>query len=61
MFKGQFAAPAITSATPCVESLHDGMPDQWKQAQKLSTSDKNLYKKLAPSGYTWLETYLNGN
>jgi hypothetical protein len=44
-----------------VESLHDGMPDQWKQAQKLSTSDKNLYKKLAPSGYTWLETYLNGN
>jgi hypothetical protein len=26
----------------------------------LSTSDKNLYKKLAPSGYTWLETYLNG-
>jgi hypothetical protein len=61
MFKGQFAAPEITSATPCVESLHDGIPDQWKQAQKLSTSDKNLYKKLAPTGYTWLETYLNGN
>jgi len=61
MFKGQFAAPAIVSGTPCVESLHDGIPDQWKQAQKLSTSDKNLYKKLAPSGYTWLETYLNGN
>ncbi len=61
MFKGQFASPAVASATPCVESLHDGIPDQWKQAQRLSTSDKNLYKKLAPSGYTWLETYLNGN
>lgn len=59
-FKGQFEAPPITSATPCVESLHDGIPDQWKQAQKLSTSDSNLYKKLAPTGYTWLETYLNG-
>jgi hypothetical protein len=54
-------APVITAGTPCVESMHDGIPDQWKQSKGLSTSDKNLYKKLAPSGYTWLETYLNGN
>jgi pectate lyase len=53
-------APLISAGTPCVESLHDGIPDQWKQKKGLSISDKNLYKKLAPSGYTWLETYLNG-
>jgi len=53
-------APVITAGTPCVESMHDGIPDQWKQSKGLSTSDKNLYKKVAPSGYTWLETYLNG-
>jgi pectate lyase len=60
MFSGQFSSPAITPGTPCVESLHDGIPDQWKQAQKLSTTDTNLYKKTASNGYTWLETYLNG-
>jgi hypothetical protein len=60
MFNGQFSAPVITQGAPCVESLHDGIPDQWKQSKKLSTSDSNLYKKTAPTGYTWLETYLNG-
>jgi hypothetical protein len=51
----------ITNFTACTESLHDGIPDQWKSAKGLSTTDATVYKALAPSGYTWLETYLNGN
>jgi hypothetical protein len=53
-------SPNTAGFSACTESLHDGIPDQWKQSQKLSTTDTSLYKKFAPSGYTWLETYLNG-
>jgi hypothetical protein len=60
LFHGQFSAPAIPAGTPCVESLHDGIPDQWKTAKGLSTKDPNIYKSTAPNGYTWLENYLNG-
>jgi pectate lyase len=60
LFTGQFTAPAISPGTPCTESLHDGIPDAWKAAKGLSTTDTNLYKETAPNGYTWLENYLNG-
>jgi hypothetical protein len=52
--------PSVAAGTACAETLHDGIPDQWKSAQGLSTTDSNLYKTLAPSGYTYLENYLNG-
>jgi hypothetical protein len=52
----------IVNGTPCVESLHDGIPDQWKKNNGLSTADTNLYKKVDPkTGYTYLEEYLAGN
>jgi pectate lyase len=52
----------IVNGTPCVESLHDGIPDQWKKNNGLSITDTNLYKKLDPkTGYTYLEEYLAGN
>jgi pectate lyase len=68
---GTAALPLPTPAAPwqdrpvlmgvaCTESLHDGIPDQWKKAQGLSTTNRDLYKKLAPDGYTILEHYLNG-
>jgi pectate lyase len=60
LFSGQFSAPAVPSGTPCVESLHDGIPDQWKKLKNLSTTDGGLDKKTAPNGFTWLENYLNG-
>ena len=62
LFTGQFTQSALASgsSTSCIESLHDGLPDQWKTAKGLSTSDPNLYKAKAPNGYTWLENYLNG-
>jgi uncharacterized protein YjdB len=52
--------PSIAAGTPCTESLHDGIPDQWKIDQGLSTTDLNLYKATAPNGYTYLENYING-
>jgi len=52
----------VVNGTPCVESLHDGIPDQWKKNNNLSTTDKNLYKKIdKKNGYTYLEEYLAGN
>ncbi|HEX4379950.1 MAG TPA: hypothetical protein VH022_07965 [Candidatus Acidoferrum sp.] len=59
-FTGQFSAPSIPSGSACTESLHDGIPDQWKQANGLSTTNTTLYKETAPNGYTYLENYLNG-
>ncbi len=52
--------PTIAAGTPCTESLSDGIPDQWKTAQGLSTTDPNLYNEVAPNGYTYLENYMNG-
>ena len=52
---------AIPAGSACTESLHDGIPDSWKAAQGLSTTDTSLYKKVAPNGYTYLENYINGN
>ena len=60
-FTGQFSQPSIAAGTACTESLHDGIPDQWKQLKGLSTTDSTLYKTTAPNGYTYLENYLNGS
>jgi len=52
----------VVNGTPCVESLHDGIPDQWKNNNGLSTTDGTLYNKIDPkTGYTYLEDYLAGN
>jgi hypothetical protein len=50
----------VLNGTVCTESLHDGIPDTWKQAKELSLTDTTLHKLVAPNGYTWLENYLNG-
>ena len=57
---GAPAPPAVAQGTACVESMHDGIPDQWKSSRGLSTTDPNLYRTTAPNGYTYLENYLNG-
>jgi hypothetical protein len=49
----------VTGFSACTESMHDGIPDQWKQMKGLSTSDPSLHNQTAPNGYTWLENYLN--
>jgi pectate lyase len=60
LFSYQYRRKTIAVATPCIESLHDGIPDQWKKTEGLSTTDPKLHKTLAPNGYTWLENYLDG-
>jgi pectate lyase len=70
-FSGQASIPQPTAnwqdspvvkGTACAETLHDGIPDQWKTKNNLSTSDPNLYKTVDPkTGYTYLEEYLAGN
>jgi hypothetical protein len=50
----------VINGTACTESLHDGIPDQWKSAKALSTTDSSVANTKAPNGYTWLENYLNG-
>jgi uncharacterized protein YjdB len=60
LFTGQFQPPPISTGTPCQETQHDGIPDQWKSAQGLSTTNPNLFNEIAPNGYTYLENYLNG-
>jgi uncharacterized protein YjdB len=51
--------PAVSGGTACTESLHDGIPDQWKSSQGLSTTDPSLHNQIAPNGYTYLENYMN--
>jgi len=59
-FSGQFSSPAIPAGAPCDSSLHDGIPDAWKRAHGLSLTDRELWSRKAPNGYTYLENYLNG-
>ena len=37
----------------------DGMPDAWETAHGLDPNDPEDRNKTAPSGYTWIEEYLN--
>ena len=60
LFTGQWQPPAIPAGKACRESIHDGVPDQWKLLHGLSTSDAGLAPRQAPNGYTYLENYLNG-
>jgi pectate lyase len=50
----------VISGKACVESQHDGIPDEWKKQQHLSTTKRELHKTLASDGYTILEHYLSG-
>jgi len=45
--------PVTSGFQVCTESMHDGIPDQWKSKRGLSTTDPNLHKTKAPNGYTW--------
>jgi hypothetical protein len=51
----------VTNFSTCTESMHDGIPDQWKANHGLSTNDPHLHNATAPNGYTFLENYINGN
>lgn len=42
------------------DSDHDGMPDEWEVEQGLDPSDSTDGNQVSPSGYTWIEEYING-
>lgn len=52
--------PVLKSGPVPVDSDHDGIPDDWEVARGLSPHDGSDAAKAAPSGYTYLEEYLNG-
>lgn len=52
--------PTLVSATPPVDSDHDGIPDDWEKAHGLDPSNATDGNALAsPDGYTNLEVYLH--
>lgn len=48
--------PIIANGTPPINTLGDGIPDTWRAANMPNGA---LYNELAPSGYTWIEEYIN--
>lgn len=59
-YLGPLTAPSVSAGTACVESQHDGIPDQWKTAHGLSTASP-INNNISPhTGLTILETYLSG-
>jgi hypothetical protein len=53
--------PELQSAPPPVDSDHDGMPDEWELNNKLDPKDASDGRRIAESGYTNLELYLNAS
>jgi pectate lyase len=52
--------PNLQSSPAPVDSDHDGMPDDWETRRGLNPRDPADGAKVAQSGYTNLEEYLNG-
>ena len=51
--------PAVATPPPPLDTDGDGMPDSWEGDQGLNPLDDSDRNGVAPSGYTWLEEYLN--
>lgn len=47
--------PTISNGTPLTDTNNDGIPDVWDAANM----GGETYNDLAPSGYTWIEEYIN--
>ena len=52
--------PLLKSEEPPVDSDHDGMPDEWENANELNPEDSEDRNILNEFGYTMLEVYING-
>lgn len=52
--------PAYRSGPAPTDADHDGLPDAWEQAHGLNPADPRDGNGRSPSGYTYLEDYLNG-
>lgn len=54
------AWPYLATATPPIDTDHDGMPDAWETSNGLNPNNANDRGLFAANGYTNLENYLNG-
>ena len=52
--------PEYRTSAPAVDTDSDGMPDAWERAHQLDPADPTDGARIAASGYTNLENYLNG-
>jgi hypothetical protein len=51
----------IAPATPCVDTDHDGMPDNWEKQYGFDPNDPaDSVQDMNGNGYTNIEEYLNG-
>jgi hypothetical protein len=56
-YNGPTVSPAVASGTPCTETLHDGIPDAWRNRYHITRA----YNATDPAtGYTTLEEYMDG-
>jgi hypothetical protein len=51
--------PLLKSLTPPQDADHDGMPDKWELKNNLDPQNPEDRNKIASSGYTFVEEYLN--
>ncbi len=51
--------PTIEPGQPSLDTDHDGMPDDWETKHKLDSGNPSDGNKQSPSGYTWVEEYIN--
>jgi pectate lyase len=51
--------PSYRASPAPVDSDRDGMPDSWEERHALNPRDAADASRTAPSGYTWIEEYLN--
>jgi pectate lyase len=51
--------PAYASGEPPLDTVRDGIPDEWKKARGLQPNDSNVANAVNAEGYTQLEVYLN--
>jgi pectate lyase len=51
--------PILKSAPAPKDTDHDGMPDDWEDANNLNKADPSDRNITAADGYTMLEKYLN--
>ena len=52
--------PVLEPGIACIDTSGDGVPDKWAKANGLDYTDPSLGRTVDPSGYTYLELYLNG-
>jgi len=52
--------PTLAAGTAPIDTDGDGIPDSWETTHGLNPNNAADTNSYAPSGYTWIEEYING-